>query len=161
MPTGHAEEAAISEATFITQHRTFQSLGYTRNPSQPDAFVGNLDSAAQFGGRDFVQMKPSKQESAALRRKRQKKGDSSIVEGEGAYLGPWAKYENDDQVFEEEAAEEDYELASDEELVEEDEELPPSELPALATDYQADASQTESTEFHGSEQFDYQGRTYM
>ncbi|QKX53742.1 uncharacterized protein TRUGW13939_00822 [Talaromyces rugulosus] len=161
VPTGHAQEEAISEATFTAQHRTFQSLGYSRNPSQPDAFVGNLDSVAQHGGRDFVQMKPSKQVSAALRRKRQKKGDSSIVEGEGAYLGPWAKYENDDQVYEEEAAEEDYELASDEELVEEDEELPPSELPAMATDYQEDASQAESTEFHGSEQFDYQGRTYM
>lgn len=163
VPTGHAQEAAISEATFTAQHRTFQSLGYSRDPSRPDAFVGNLDNAAQYGGRDFVQMKPSKEVSAALRRKRQKRGDSSIVEGEGAYLGPWAKYENDDQVYEEEeAAGEDYELASDEEFVEEDEKLlPPSELPAMATDYQEDASQAESTEFHGSEQFDYLGRTYM
>lgn len=164
VPTGHAEETAISEATFIAQHHTFQSLGYTRDPSRPDVFVGDLSRAAQHGGRDFIQMKPSKEVSAALRRKRQKKGDASIVDGEGAYLGPWARYENDDQVYEEEAAEAGYELASGEEFVEEDEEeesLATSKLPALATDYQDDTSQKETTEFHGSEQFDYLGRTYM
>ncbi|KUL88034.1 hypothetical protein ZTR_03870 [Talaromyces verruculosus] len=161
VPTGHAEETAISEVTFTAQHHTFQSLGYTRDPTRPDAFVGDLARAAQYGGRDFVQMKPSKEVSAALRRKRQKKGDASIVDGEGAYKGPWARYENDDQVYEEEAAEAGYELASDEEFVEEEEEGVPGKLPALATDYQDDASQTETTEFHGSEQFDYLGRTYM
>ena len=36
VPTGFAEEAAISEATFAAQHRTFQSLGYTRNPTLPE-----------------------------------------------------------------------------------------------------------------------------
>jgi pre-mRNA-processing factor 17 len=162
VPAGHAEEAAISESTFITQHRTFQSLGYTRDPSRPELFVGDQARAAQYGGRDFVQMKPSKEVSAALRRKRQRKGDASIVDGEGAYLGPWARYEHDDEVYEEEAAEAGHELASDEEYVEEgEEEIPLSKMPAMATDYQDDASQTETTEFHGSEQFDYLGRTYM
>lgn len=170
VPTGFAEEAAISEATFATQHRTFQSLGYTRDPGLPGHFVGDMDSAAQYGGRDIVQMKPSKEASAALRAKRQRKGDSSIVEGDGAYLGPWARYQNDDQVYEEEAAEVDRELASDEEYVEVDEDeegtaaMAPSEMPAMskeATDYQDDASRVETTEFHGSEQYDYLGRTYM
>ena len=117
VPTGFAEEAAISEATFAAQHRTFQSLGYTRNPGLPGQVVGDLNSAAEHGGRDIVQMKPSKEVSAALRSKRQKKGDPSIVEGDGAYLGPWARYQNDDQVYEEESAEADRELASDEEYV--------------------------------------------
>lgn len=164
IPTGFAEEAAISEATFAAQHRTFQSLGYTRNPSAPDQFVGNLNSAAEHAGRDVIQMKPSKEVSAALRAKRQKKGDPSIVEGEGAYLGPWAKYQDDDRVYEEEAALADQELGTDEEFVEEDEELAPAHMPAMskaATEYQDDASKVETTEFHGSEQFDYLGRTYM
>lgn len=161
VPTGHAEEAAISDATFIAQHRTFQSLGYTRDPSQPGRFVGNLESAAQHGGRDIVQMRPSKEESAVLRQKRQRKGDPSIVEGDGAYLGPWAKYV-DDQMYEEGTAVEGQELVSDEEYVED--EIPPSHMPAMskdATEYQDDASVTETTEFHGSEEFDYLGRTYM
>lgn len=166
VPTGFAEEAAISEATFAAQHRTFQSLGYTRNPGLPGQFVGNLDSAAEFGGRDIVQMKPSKEVSAALRAKRQRKGDPGIVEGDGAYVGPWARYQHDDQVYEEEAAEVDRELASDEEYVEEEEEaeMAPSQMPAMskeATDYQDDASKVETSEFHGSEQYDYLGRTYM
>ncbi|RDW69056.1 WD40 repeat domain-containing protein [Aspergillus mulundensis] len=163
VPTGFAEAAAISESTFAAQHRTFQSLGYTRNPTLPGQFVGNLDHAAQFGGRDVVQMKPSKEASAALRAKRQKKGDSGIVEGPGAYLGPWAKYQDDDQVYDEE-------LGSDEELVEvdedevEEEQVGSAPMPAMskeATDYQDDTSKVETSEFHGSEQYDYLGRTYM
>ncbi|KAJ5966546.1 Pre-mRNA-processing factor [Penicillium waksmanii] len=166
VPTGFAEEAAISESTFSAQHRTFQSLGYTRNPTLPDQFVGNMDNVAQFGGRDVVQMKPTKEKSASWRAKRQRKGDSSIVEGDGAYLGPWAKYQNDQQYDQYEVGEgDDHVLASDEEFVEEDETLATdAPMPAMskeATDYQGDTSKVETSEFHGSEQFDYQGRTYM
>jgi pre-mRNA-processing factor 17 len=163
VPTGYAEAMTISDATFTAQHRTFQSLGYTRDPSRPDSFVGNLDSAALHGGRDVIQMRPSREVTEAIRRKRQKKGDPSILEGEGAYRGPWAKYQDDDQMWEEEAALAGQELASDEEYVEEDE-IAPAHMPPMskeATDYQDDVSQTETTEFHGSEQFDYLGRTYM
>ncbi|BDD64116.1 hypothetical protein MAP00_008962 [Monascus purpureus] len=162
VPTGYAQETAISEATFAAQHRTFQSLGYTRNPTMPKQYIGDLQKVSQYGGRDVVQMKPSKEVSAALRAKRQKKGDPSIVEGEGAYVGPWAKYEDDDRLYEEQEAGEDYELASGEEYVEED--IVPAQMPPMskeATDYQDDASQVESTEFHGSELYDYLGRTYM
>ncbi|EFE37233.1 hypothetical protein TRV_08111, partial [Trichophyton verrucosum HKI 0517] len=158
--TGYAEEAAISEATFVTQQRTFQSLGYTKDPTQPGAFVGNMEQVARYGGKDVVQMRPSKEESAAIRRKRQKKGDSSIVEGEGAYLGPWAKYEADELADRE--AEALAELGSDEEYIEEG--IVPSNMPAMdknATAYQEDLSRTETTEFHGTEERDYQGRTYM
>ncbi|KAJ5492547.1 Pre-mRNA-processing factor [Penicillium diatomitis] len=167
VPTGFAEEAAISEATFAAQHRTFQSLGYTRNPTAPDHFVGDLGKVAQFGGKDVVQMKPTKEASAAWRAKRQRKGDSSIVEGEGAYLGPWAQYNNEQQYEEIEVGSgEERELGSDEEWAEEENETlaPAAPLPAMrkeATDYQGDTSKVETTEFHGSEQFDYQGRTYM
>lgn len=165
VPTGFAEEAAISESTFAAQHRTFQSLGYTRNPTRPDEFIGDMGNVAQFGGRDVVQMKPTKEASAKWRLKRQKKGDSGIVEGDGAYLGPWAKYTNEQQYDQVEVDDEDRELASDEEYVEEDETLAPAApMPAMskeATEYQGDTSKTETTEFHGSEQLDYMGRTYM
>ncbi|KAJ5634328.1 hypothetical protein N7528_002170 [Penicillium herquei] len=167
VPTGYAEEGSISESTFNAQHRTFQSLGYTRNPTLPDQFVGNMDNVAQYGGKDIIQMKPSKEASAAWRSKRQKKGDSSIVEGEGAYLGPWAKYQSQQQYEQiEVGSDEDRELASDEEYVDEEDDAsaPAPLMPAMskeATDYAGDFSKEETTEFHGSEQFDYQGRTYM
>ncbi|KAL2405922.1 Pre-mRNA-processing factor 17 [Exophiala dermatitidis] len=160
--TGNAEETAMSEATFKTQHRTFQSLGYTRDPSLTGGFVGDQSAVAKFGGKDVVELRPSKRESAAIRAKRQKKGDSSIVDGEGAYMGPWAKYQTDDVAYEELEAAADQELASDEEWVEEGIAPPPLPPPPKeATAYSSDSNTAETTEFHGESEFDYQGRTYM
>lgn len=160
--TGYAEEAAISDSTFKTQHRTFQSTGYAMDPSANGQIVGDLANAQRLQGRDVVQMRPSKQASEAFRRKRQKKGNSAIVDGEGAYRGPWARYDNTDQAFEDEAAIAGEELASDEEYLEES--IVPARASAMnkaSTGYEDDVSNAETTEFHGSELFDYQGRSYM
>ena len=160
--TGYAEESVISDATFRTQHHTFQSTGYAADPSVNGQIVGDLVNAQRLQSRDIVQMRPSKLESEALRRKRQKKGDPSIVDGEGAYRGPWARYEDADQAYEEEAIIAGEELASDEEYI--DEAIVPIRAPAMnkaATSYEDDVSNAETTEFHGSQLYDYQGRSYM
>lgn len=160
--TGYAEEAVISDATFTTQHRTFQSTGYAQDPGAVGQYVGDLANAQRLGGRDVVQMRPSKEVSEAFRRKRQKKGDPSIVDGEGAYRGPWARYQSLDQAYEDEAALAGEELASDEEYIEEA--IVPARASAMdkaATGYEADVSSAETTEFHGSQLYDYQGRSYM
>ena len=160
--TGQAEEIMLSDATFKTQHRTFQSLGYTQDPSVHGAFVGDLAKAQALGGRDVIQMRPMKASSDALKRKRQKKGDAGVVDGEGAYKGPWARYQNEEEEYEIEAAMAGEGLASDEEYIEEA--IVPANAQAMAkasTSYQEDMENKETTEFHGSEQFDYQGRTYM
>ena len=154
--TGYAEEAAISDATFATQHRTFQSLGYAQEPNATGALVGDLESAEKYGGRDVVQMKPSR-----AKRQRQTKGDPSIVDGEGRYLGPWAKYQEEVQ-YDDNVALIEEELASDEEYV--DESVAPVNMAPMnkaATDYQDDRSNQETTEFHGTSLVDYQGRSYM
>ncbi|KAK5097755.1 hypothetical protein LTR70_002797 [Exophiala xenobiotica] len=162
VPTGHAEETSISDTTFNTQHRTYQSLGYTKDPTQNGALVGSQPAMQRYGGKDVVQLRHSKAESDAIRSKRQKKGDSGIVDGDGAYLGPWAKYQGDDVAYEEAEAMAGQELASDEEWVEEGVVAPLPAPSKLATDYNSsDASVTETTEFKGSQQLDYQGRTYM
>lgn len=162
VPTGFAEETSISDTTFNAQHRTYQSLGYTQDPNQNGALIGNQSAIERFGGKDVVQLRHTKADSEAIRAKRQKKGDSSIVDGDGAYLGPWAKYRGDDVAYEETEALAGQELASDEEWVEEGIVAP---LPAPAkesTAYNAtDASITETTTLHAAEQYDYQGRTYM
>lgn len=160
--TGYAEEAVISDATFSTQHRTFQSTGYAQDPGTVGQYVGDLARAQLLEGRDVVQMRPSKEASESFRRKRQKKGDVSIVDGEGAYRGPWARYESLDQAYEVEAALAGEELASDEEYIEEA--IVPARAPAMskaATGYEDDVSTAETTEFHGSQLYDYQGRSYM
>lgn len=160
--TGYAQETVISDATFSAQHRTFQSRGFAADPSAQGAYVGDLVSVQKHGGKDVVQKRHSKEESAALRRKRQKIGDASIVEGDGAYKGPWAGWQGDDEAYEDEAVIAGEELASDEEYVEEA--IVPTKAPPMAksgTDYLDDLSTSETTEFHGTEEHDYQGRTYM
>ena len=164
VPTGHAEETSMSDTTFNAHHRTYQSLGYTQDPTQNGAFVGDQAALARYGGKDVVQLRHSKTESGMIRAKRQKKGDSSIVDGEGAYLGPWAKYKGDDVSYEQMEAMADQALASDEEWVEEEEEPSTAiaSLPKASTNYTpTDASITETTTFRGSQEYDYQGRTYM
>ncbi|KAL8907755.1 MAG: hypothetical protein Q9207_001238 [Kuettlingeria erythrocarpa] len=162
--TGDAQEIVISDATFAAQHRTFQSLGFSQDPSVNGAYVGDLAKAQTFGGRDIVQMRPSKKDSAAFRQKRQKKGDASIVDGEEAYKGPWARYREMS-----EGSTSDNEIAfrrgesSDHEQY--DEEAPPAAKSAaiskLATNYADDITNSETTKFEAKEQYDYQGRTYM
>ena len=154
--TGYAEEAVISDSTFTNQHRTFQSRGYAQEPNFNGNIVGDLVAAQRYGGKDVIQTKTERE-----RRKRQKKGDSSIVEGEGRYLGPWAKFQEDVQ-YEDDADFVEEELASDEEYM--DESIVPQRMEGMgkmATEYQQDLSSSETTEFNGSSLYDYQGRTYM
>ncbi|KAF7960477.1 hypothetical protein EAE96_000157 [Botrytis aclada] len=139
--TGHAEETYISEHTFRDQYRAVERRG-------------NHLSGAE-----------AKEEAARIRSKRQKKGDSSIAEGDNVYVGPWAKYKREEY----EEVNEDEPLRSDEEYeeIEEEEDViesgtviaaPPQ---ALARRQEVEELGEETTTFEGSEQYDYQGRTYM
>lgn len=145
VPTGHAEETYISEHTF----RSLQRGGERR---------GGPDARFQ-GGR------AEKEEAARIRAKRQKKGDATIVEGENAYVGPWASYKRDEY----EILQDGEELGSDDEYEEVEEEVeqiesgtlvsaPPQ---ALARRQEAAESGEETSVFEGSSLHDYQGRTYM
>jgi pre-mRNA-processing factor 17 len=143
--TGHAEEMFISEHAFRTQHRAVESR-YGPNSAL-------LSGAA------------AKEEAARIRAKRQKKGDATIAEGDGAYVGPWAKYKQEeyDEVGEDEelASDEEYEEVEEEEDVIESGAVIPAPPQALAKRQEEENEGQETTQFHGSEQYDYQGRTYM
>ncbi|KKA26780.1 hypothetical protein TD95_003157 [Thielaviopsis punctulata] len=144
--TGFAEETLVSEHTFRTKHRAIERRG------GPE--------------REFKSSTDVKKEAAQLRATREKKGDATIVEGAGAYVGPWAKYK---PKYEEVG--EDEELASDEEYEEvevtDDEDVVASgaitSAPAISLQKRKEIESLgdETTTFHGSEEFDYQGRTYM
>ncbi|KAF2000704.1 WD40 repeat-like protein [Amniculicola lignicola CBS 123094] len=99
--------------------------------------------------------------ATSKKRKREAKGNAGILDGPDAYKGPWAKFDH-----ERPDAAEDEEFGEDEEVeivYEEDdiEEMPaPAPKKLAGTDYQ-DESIGERSEFVGSQEFDYQGRTYM
>ncbi|KAA8909565.1 WD40-repeat-containing domain protein [Sphaerosporella brunnea] len=159
VPTGYAEQSGISDATFRAQHRTFDSLGYA---AVGEGFVGDQEAAMRHQGKDVVQLRPSKKESEAIRRKRQKKGDAAVLDGEGAYLGPWAKYNEAAMATRDDEEGEEYEEEEEEEEV-----TAPVSNPIIDKagreylDVNTGGVGKETTEFHGTEMYDYQGRTYM
>jgi pre-mRNA-processing factor 17 len=143
--TGSAEETFISEHTFRSKHRAVEAGGGPEREFRSGADV--------------------KEEAARIRAGRQRKGDATIADGNGAYVGPWAAYKKPEW----EEVGQDEELASDEEVeyVYEDDEddvvesgaVVSAPAAALARRKEVEELGDETTIFHGSEEFDYQGRT--
>lgn len=160
--TGYAEESAISDSTFRTQQRTFISLGYAQDPSlsaNGNTYVGNQESVALHGGKDVVQLRPTRQETDAIKRKRTSKGDPSVIDGENAYVGPWAKYNalpatlSESEGDEEEEGEEEYAAPASNPIID--------KAGKEYLNVNTGGVGAETTDFHGAQQYDYQGRTYM
>jgi hypothetical protein len=84
---------------FMVQQRTFAVHGYALNPStsasSSQAVVGSTDVAHENGYSGIDTMRPSKSVRREQKRKRGEKGDAGVVDGEGAYMGPWAAYESE------------------------------------------------------------------
>jgi pre-mRNA-processing factor 17 len=82
--------------TFAMQQRTFDVHGYAVNPSSMSnqtPIVGSLSQAHENGYLAVDAMRPSRALQKATKRKRKGKGDASVVDGDDAYMGPWAAYE--------------------------------------------------------------------
>jgi pre-mRNA-processing factor 17 len=131
VPTGYAEEIIISEQSFRNLQRDVQS-----------------------------------KQAAGHKRKRETKGDSSVVYGAGAYKGPWAKYEDkgidSDSGEEVEIEVEEDDESGEEVMYEEDAIAPVPTRGSLAgTAYAETGEGKETSVFEGSQEYDYQGRTYM
>jgi pre-mRNA-processing factor 17 len=145
--TGFAEETYVSEHTFRSKHRAVERAG------GPE--------------REYKTGTELKEEAALIRSGRQKKGDATVVEGARAYVGPWARYKREEY----DVVGEDEELGSEEEyeVVEESEEdeavasgaLVKAPAAALQRRKEVESIGEETTTFHGAEEYDYQGRTYM
>ena len=134
VPTGYVEEIAISEQSFRNLHRDVQN-----------------------------------ESAAGRKRKRETKGDSGIVYGAGSYKGPWARYEErgiDSDSGEEVEVEIEEGIEGADEGVgvvyEEDAIAPvPARGTLAGTGYEETGAAKETSVFEGSQQYDYQGRTYM
>ncbi|KAG5460540.1 MAG: hypothetical protein BJ554DRAFT_7403 [Olpidium bornovanus] len=164
--TGHVQEdATVSEHDFRLQQRTFRSFGYAVDPSHrlpgegggggegggqeqwgaSPRFIGDVDKARVLNGVSVLH--PSAKHDLSSAPKRLPKGDVAIVEGEGAYLGPWAGYEGE-KIGEASGPGEGVLAAAAEaaEKAGKGKEIQPG---------------TERTVYHGKDERDYLGRTYM
>ena len=107
---GHVEQQAMDDYTFAMQRRTFDVHGYALNPSAENAgakpIVGSLNLAHENGYMPIDAMRPSKAVKRETKRKRGAKGDLTVVDGDDAYMGPWAAWEQDKQDIVEEEEEE-------------------------------------------------------
>jgi pre-mRNA-processing factor 17 len=163
---GHVEEQDMSEHAFRQQHLTFSILGYAANPSidpNAPAVLGAVDAARANGFATVDTMRPAAAVKKELKRKRGKKGDLEVVEGDGAYVGPWAAWQGDEPQHmlpagvepPAEGAPEDDEPDSEDEAA----------AAAAATRKGRAKPRAGGTEeysvFHGKQTTDYQGRTYM
>ena len=152
---GHVEEQSMTEHAFRAQHFTQHILGYSANPSvdpNAPAFLGDAEAAKKYGLATVDTLRAPKGKQKELKRKRKQKGDLEIVDGDGAYVGPWAGWEGDDrgpQVPE----------GIDEEP--EDESGPEPEVAPKKGRSKRGALGQETSTFHGKQMTDYQGRTYM
>jgi pre-mRNA-processing factor 17 len=87
------------------------------------------------------------------KRKRESAGESGVLYGANAYKGPWATWKEKTPEEDDSGSSEYIEVTDSEG----EEAAPPLKM---ATDYQPNDAEETST-FHGSEIYDYQGRTYM
>ncbi|KAJ3146287.1 pre-mRNA-processing factor 17, partial [Irineochytrium annulatum] len=148
--TGFVEEYAISDFTFDTMQRTFNNFGYAADPNGAlgSEYVGDMQKMAEMNGATVNdKLKKSNQ------RKRKPKGDPSKV---GEYQGPWAGYEGEEVAGLVGPTEE--ERAAADKLAEEAKEAlgPGGKLQVVEEE-----PGREKTIFHGKQEFDYMGRTYM
>lgn len=154
---GHVEEQSMTEHAFRQQHLTHSILGYSANPSvdpNAPAILGSLEKAQANGFATIDSLKARKGEKKTMKRKRKAKGDLEIVDGEGAYEGPWAGWQE-----EEEEAENPFPEGAD---AEEEAESEPEEVVQMKkAKPKRGAPGLESSVFHGKSMTDYQGRTYM
>ncbi|KAF9942977.1 hypothetical protein BGZ75_001922 [Mortierella antarctica] len=169
--TGHVEENMFSEHDFRTQQQSYAAFGYARDPSiltvaesgqsgsgkKGTGFVGNVDKAQEMDGATIWDKLPKHLRNNQTQRKRQTRGDPSVLEGDNAYRGPWATYEGEGIG----------ELSgpTEEEREKHDKSVVAAELEkekrGKATPAKPVAAGSETTIFHGKEEHDYMGRTYM
>ncbi|KXN83639.1 Pre-mRNA-processing factor 17 [Leucoagaricus sp. SymC.cos] len=155
---GHVEEQSMSEHAFRAQHLTHSILGYSANPSvdpNAPAFLGSIEDAKANNFQTIDNLRASRNERKKLKRKRENKGDLEVVDGESAYVGPWASWKGEDNQVDFLAG---ITAGDEEEEEEEEEEVDQTRKKAKP---KKGAVGQETSVFHGTSMTDYQGRTYM
>ncbi|KAF8366640.1 prp-17, partial [Pristionchus pacificus] len=147
--TGFVEPAHINQFHFDREIRSFDTLGYARNPTAEngDSFIGDKQKAQDNkGGSLFDSTK-----TGGEKRKRARNDDAGDVEG---YEGPWAKYKDEKTV-----AIPDPELQKEMDAITEKRKKKSRKY--KKEQEQEKHSAEEKSTFHLKEALDYQGRSFM
>lgn len=135
--TGHAEVEAVNETYFRQQHQAF---------------------AAMSRGEQAIDAMTTRASRRERKRKRESRGELSVLAGDQAWRGPWAKYENEAPSD----AEPDYAEEDADDV--EPEVMAPKVAPQIdqGRDIRIETNHgAERSEFYGDQIRDYLGRTYM
>lgn len=170
--SGYVEDASISDFDFRNQQRTFDVLGYARNPSDfasgsRSAFVGDRQAAQRMGGATAAELRGGDAEARALsramkRRRKGRSGDASVVDGEGSYAGPWGEWKEEEVIDEADVDDDVGPSAQELQQVEEQATQRRQEAAQDAKRRRMDQEHgSEKSIFHGKTMYDYQGRTFM
>lgn len=144
---GFVENAHVNEFQFETQRRTFQSFNFAYDPSTLDETAGDklIGSKEAAEEAEFKTVFEDNKLRPLDKRKREKNTDAADIEG---YLGPWAKYKDEETVSkpadEDSAYLEEY-LAKRKKKGRREEEVPMEETSTL----------------HIKDDTDYQGRSFL
>lgn len=150
---GSFEESVVDDHVFKAQERTFRSFKYAVNPAALEGgqtgYVGDVARAIATGGADVYDKGTSN-----VVRKRKERGDPGQVD---AFQGPWAGFEGENEnAMPAGPTAEEWEAAEAAGTL-------PEHLrrKAKGDDEEDEEDNSEKTIFHGKEERDYQGRTYM
>ncbi|XP_013063825.2 pre-mRNA-processing factor 17-like [Biomphalaria glabrata] len=146
---GFAEPAHFSDFQFDNQRKTFTSYGFALDPSVDsgnviETFVGSESSVLENHGKTVFETN-APIEKDKKKRKREKNKDPSDIEG---YLGPWAKYKDEETVS----------RPSEEEQKELDEILAKRNKSGKQTE---EKTMEEKSTLHVKDAYDYQGRSFL
>uniref|UniRef100_A0A2C9K688 Pre-mRNA-processing factor 17 n=1 Tax=Biomphalaria glabrata TaxID=6526 RepID=A0A2C9K688_BIOGL len=146
---GFAEPAHFSDFQFDNQRKTFTSYGFALDPSVDsgnviETFVGSESSVLENHGKTVFETNASIEKNKKKRR-REKNKDPSDIEG---YLGPWAKYKDEETVS----------RPSEEEQKELDEILAKRNKSGKQTE---EKTMEEKSTLHVKDAYDYQGRSFL
>ncbi|VDN24020.1 unnamed protein product [Gongylonema pulchrum] len=150
MLTGFVEPEHVNHFQFEQQIRSFDTLGYARDPSatQSNRFIGDTKKAEETQGASLFEG----QKTGGEKRKRKRNMDPSDVDG---YTGPWARFEDEVEV-----SRPDPELAKElEEIVKKRQKN--SRAGRKAAAQLQDVIADESSTLHLKEAEDYMGRSFM
>lgn len=151
MLTGRAEQEAFDDVTFEENFKRFRRFGEAVDPDSLEAEDGRIkrkESGLSVFGND-------KKVAKKIKTGREKKGDSSVLEGEASYKGPWARYSESEPSSSQPSEDE---TASEEESEEEEQK---KVLPAVTIPVKETPAVKEWSEFVGTQEYDYLGRTYF